>query len=171
MSEQSPTPDTGALPPAPAPFCSPAQFLAFGFGSGLAPVAPGTAGTAVAVPLCYLMGGLSLPAYSAVVVAAALLGIWICGAASRELQVHDHPGIVWDEFVGYWVTMWALPLSWPWLLAGFLLFRVLDVLKPWPVSALDRKVGGGLGIMVDDILAGAMACAILHAARWFLLQG
>lgn len=154
----------------PAPFRSPAQFLAFGFGSGLAPVAPGTAGTAVAVPLCYLMGGLTLPLYSAVVIAAALVGIWICGAASRELQVHDHSGIVWDEFVGYWLTMWALPLTWPWLLAGFLLFRVIDVLKPWPVNVLDRKLGGGLGIMLDDILAGAIACAMLHAVRW-LLQG
>lgn len=152
----------------PTPFRSPVQFLAFGFGSGLSPRAPGTAGTIMAVPLYYLISDWNLPAYSGFVLVAGLLGIWICGAASRQLQAHDHPGIVWDEFVGYWITMWAMPAEWLWIVAGFVVFRVFDIVKPWPVSVLDRKVKGGLGIMIDDVMAGVMACATLHAARWLV---
>jgi phosphatidylglycerophosphatase A len=148
------------------PFRNPIQFLAFGFGSGLSPKAPGTMGTLVAVPLYWLISGLSLPWYSLFVLLTALLGIWICGEASRQLGVHDHGGIVWDEFVGYWLTMWALPADWLWICAGFVMFRIFDILKPWPISLLDRKVGGGLGIMVDDIVAGVMACGCLHLFMW-----
>ncbi|MCB1701336.1 MAG: phosphatidylglycerophosphatase A [Halioglobus sp.] len=152
----------------PTPFRSPVQFFAFGFGSGLSPWAPGTAGTLVAVPLYWLIDDWSLLWYSVFVVTAALLGIWICGAASRELKVHDHPGIVWDEFVGYWITLWAMPVDWVWMLAGFVVFRVFDIVKPWPISHLDRKVKGGFGIMIDDIFAGVMACGTLHLALWIL---
>lgn len=148
--------------PAPDFRRHPVQFLAFGFGSGLFPKAPGTAGTLLAIPLYLLLAQWSLLHYTAVVLVAAALGVWICGAASRQLEVHDHPGIVWDEFVGYWITMWALPTHWTWMLAGFVVFRLFDIVKPWPVSVLDRRVGGGFGIMVDDILAGAMACLSLH---------
>jgi phosphatidylglycerophosphatase A len=147
---------------------NPVQFLAFGFGSGLSPKAPGTAGTLVAVPLYFVVADLSLLHYSLFIVITAALGIWICGVASRQLQVHDHPGIVWDEFVGYWITMWALPGDWLWVIAGFVVFRIFDILKPWPISVLDRRVGGGLGIMIDDVLAGVMACMILHFALWLL---
>ena len=152
----------------PRPFRRPVQFLAFGFGSGLSPWAPGTAGTIVAVPLYWLIADWGLLWYSAVVLVAALVGIWICGAASRELKVHDHPGIVWDEFVGYWITLWAVPVDWVWMLAGFVVFRILDIAKPWPIGYLDKKVGGGFGIMIDDVLAGVMACAILHLALWLV---
>lgn len=148
--------------PAPQFRRHPVQFLAFGFGSGLAPKAPGTAGTLVAIPLYLLFAQWELPWYTVFVAAAALLGVWICGAASRQLAVHDHPGIVWDEFVGYWITMWAVPLDWRWIIAGFVVFRVFDIAKPWPVSVLDRKLGGGVGIMADDMLAGLMACLTLH---------
>jgi phosphatidylglycerophosphatase A len=149
----------------PQPFSSPMQFLAFGFGSGLSPWAPGTAGTLVAVPLFLLVADLSLPLYTAFIVVTALLGIWFCDAASRELAAHDHPGIVWDEFVGYWITMWALPVTWTWVIAGFVLFRIFDILKPWPIGPLDKKVKGGFGIMIDDIVAGILACATLHLVR------
>jgi phosphatidylglycerophosphatase A len=152
----------------PTPFRSPVQFLAFGFGSGLSPRAPGTAGTLAAVPLYWLISDWSLLQYSALVLVAALLGIWICGVASRQLRVHDHPGIVWDEFVGYWITMWAVPVDWLWILAGFVVFRVYDIAKPWPVSQLDKQVKGGFGIMIDDVLAGVMACATLHLALWMV---
>jgi phosphatidylglycerophosphatase A len=152
----------------PTPFRSPVQFLAFGFGSGLSPRAPGTAGTLVAVPLYWLISDCSLLAYSALVLLAALLGVWICDVASRQLQVHDHPGIVWDEFVGYWITMWAVPADWSWMLVGFVVFRVFDIAKPWPISHLDRQVKGGFGIMIDDVLAGVMACATLHLALWIV---
>jgi phosphatidylglycerophosphatase A len=153
---------------APTPFRSPVQFLAFGFGSGLAPKAPGTFGTLAAVPLYLLIVALPLWQYSAVLVITALLGVWICDRASAQLKVHDHPGIVWDEFVGFWLTMWAVPLSWQWLLLGFGLFRLFDILKPWPIGWLDAKVEGGLGIMIDDIVAGVMACACLHLTIWVL---
>lgn len=140
------------------------QFVAFGFGSGLASRAPGTAGTALAVPLYLLLAPLDLFTYSLVIAVAAIFGIWVCDVASRELEVHDHPGIVWDEFVGFWVAMWALPAEWPWLLAGFVVFRVFDILKPWPISWCDRRVHGGLGIMLDDIVAGVFSCVLLHVA-------
>lgn len=156
------------MPQAPTPFRSPVQFLAFGFGSGLSPKAPGTVGTLAAVPVYLLVADWPLWAYSLLVLAAAVVGVWICQRASDQLQVHDHPGIVWDEFVGYWITMWAVPADWLWMAIGFTVFRVLDIAKPWPISHLDRKVKGGFGIMIDDILAGVMACAILHVALWGL---
>ena len=151
-------------PITPTPFRNPIQFLAFGFGSGLAPKAPGTFGTLAAVPIYWFIADWSLLHYSAFILVTAVVGIWICGSASRQLGVHDHGGIVWDEFVGYWITMWAVPVDWVWILAGFLVFRVFDIAKPWPINVLDKKVGGGFGIMVDDILAGVMACVTLHIA-------
>lgn len=156
------------MPQAPTPFRSPVQFLAFGFGSGLSPKAPGTVGTLAAVPVYLLVADWPLWAYSLLVLAAAVVGVWICQRASDQLQVHDHPGIVWDEFVGFWITLWAVPADWLWIAIGFVVFRILDIAKPWPISHLDRKVKGGFGIMIDDILAGVMACAILHVALWGL---
>jgi phosphatidylglycerophosphatase A len=150
--------------PVPDLLRHPAQLLAFGFGSGLAPRAPGTAGTLLAIPLYLLIAQWTLMQYTLLIVLAAVLGVWICGVASRQLQVHDHPGIVWDEFVGFWITMWAVPPDWQWVIAGFVVFRLYDIVKPWPVSVLDRKVGGGLGIMIDDMVAGVMACLTLHIA-------
>lgn len=152
----------------PRVFASPAQFLAFGFGSGLMPRGPGTAGTVVAVVLYLLLMQLDLLAYSLVILAAIPFGVWICGIASRQLGVHDHPGIVWDEFVGFWITMWAVPSDWLWICLGFVVFRLLDIVKPWPISLLDKRVHGGLGIMVDDIVAGLFACATLHLAMALL---
>ncbi len=152
----------------PRPFRDPVQFLAFGFGSGLSPWAPGTAGTLVAVPLYLLLAQLPPALYAAAVLLAIVAGIAICHRASEQLGVHDHPGIVWDEFAGYWVTMCLLPATWSWAMAGFVAFRVFDILKPWPIGWLDRRVHGGLGIMIDDIVAGIMACGVLHVGRWLL---
>jgi phosphatidylglycerophosphatase A len=168
MTMPAATASTHKSHPAPDFRRHPVQFLAFGFGSGLAPKAPGTAGTLVAIPLYLLFAQWSLLNYTVALVLAAVAGVWICGAASKQLQVHDHPGIVWDEFVGYWITMWAVPLEWTWILAGFVVFRLYDIVKPWPISVLDRRVGGGFGIMVDDMLAGVMACLTLHIALWLL---
>ena len=148
----------------PRVFSSPVQFLAFGFGSGLFPRGPGTAGTVVAAALYLLLAQLNLITYTLVVLAALGFGIWICGLASKQLGVHDHAGIVWDEFVGFWITMWAVPPQWIWIILGFLVFRLLDIIKPWPISSLDKRVKGGFGIMVDDIVAGVLACATLHLA-------
>ena len=133
-------------------------------GSGLAPVAPGTFGTLVALPLYWFLAVLPLEIYVAVVLAASLLGIWICGRASRSLQAEDHPGVVWDEICGYLIAMCAVPRSWQWMLAGFVLFRAFDIVKPWPIRAADRHVGGGFGIMLDDIIAGLFTLIVLHTA-------
>lgn len=146
----------------------PARFLAFGCGSGLAKIMPGTAGTLAAVPLYLLLAQLPLAHYLALLVAAFAVGIYFCHKASRELGVHDHGGIVWDEFVGFWATMIAVPTTWVNVLAGFVLFRVFDMIKPWPISLADRKVHGGLGIMVDDLLAAAYAAGALHAGLFWL---
>jgi thiamine-monophosphate kinase len=159
-----------AQPVRPQPFRSLTQFLAFGFGSGLSPKAPGTAGTLVAVPLFLLLGQLNIALYSGLLVLALAAGIVICEVASRELKVHDHPGIVWDEFVGFWVAMWAVPVNWQTVLAGFLLFRLFDIAKPWPIRALDKRVQGGFGIMIDDVVAGAFSAVLLHSG-WYLLTG
>ncbi len=143
---------------------NPAQLLAFGFGSGLAPKAPGTVGTLAANPLYFLISDWSLLAYTAFVLVAGIAGVWICGLAGKQLQVHDHPGIVWDEFVGFWITMWAVPPDLIWIICGFIVFRILDIVKPWPIGMLDKQVHGGVGVMIDDVIAGVMACITLHVA-------
>lgn len=139
------------------------HFLAFGFGTGLAKKAPGTWGTIaglVVMPLLYL---LPLTWALVFIAAASIFGFWLCGRVADDLGVHDHGGIVWDEMVGIWMTLILLPNSWQWWLLGFMLFRILDILKPWPISVLDKHVGGGLGIMIDDMLAGLIAGALLYA--------
>jgi len=140
----------------------PVLFLAFGFGSGLAKFAPGTFGTVAAIPLyCLLMQTHSL-IYSVMTVMVSIGGIWICGVAADKLGEHDYNGIVWDEIAGLLITLWFAPFNWPTVLAGFVLFRCFDILKPWPIIWLDQKVSGGLGIMLDDILAGVLAAGVLQ---------
>ena len=92
-----------------------------------------------------------------------VIGIWICGKTAEDLGVHDHGGIVWDEFVGYWLTMFMAPQGWVWALIGFGLFRLLDIVKPWPISWADKQLKGGTGIMLDDVLAGIMAALCIQA--------
>jgi phosphatidylglycerophosphatase A len=144
------------------------HFLAFGLGSGAAPKAPGTFGTLAAIPLYLLLAQLPLWAYLVIIVASFALGIYLCGQASKDMGVHDHGGIVWDEFVGFWITMIAVPMQWPWIIAGFVLFRFFDIIKPWPIGWLDKRVHGGLGIMIDDVIAGVFALIILQVALFFL---
>jgi len=143
----------------------PVLLLAFGLGTGLSPKAPGTVGSMLAIALFPLLAMLSLPNYLLVVAATIVAGIWICGRAAKTLGVHDHGGIVLDEVAGLWLAMASFPPSWPWMLAGFLLFRLFDIVKPWPIRWLDRRVHGGFGIMVDDLLAGAFTWLILAAVR------
>ncbi len=144
---------------------TPAGFLAFGFGSGLSAVAPGTMGTIVAIPFAFILKGLGNPGYWLVLLVVFLAGVKLCSHVSRQLGVHDHGGIVWDEMVGYWLTIAFVPLEWTWLLAAFLLFRFFDILKPWPIGQIDRKIGGGLGIMIDDIVAAIFAIVVLHVMQ------
>lgn len=148
---------------------NPVHFLAFGFGSGLAPFAPGTFGTLAAIPLYLLMSTQSLTIYLLITLVVSIVGIWICDKSSNLLGVHDHSGIVWDEFAGYFVTMIAAPTGWIWVIIGFALFRLFDIWKPWPISVLDKQVHGGLGIMVDDILAGVFAAICLQILAYFLI--
>lgn len=143
-------------------------FLALGFGSGLAPMAPGTAGTLVAVPLAWALKGLPLPVYGMLLAVFLVLGAWICGRVGSRIGVADHGALVWDEFVGYWLAVALVPRHWAWLLAGFVLFRILDILKPWPIRALERRVSGGWGVMLDDVLAGLITAVVLILAGEFM---
>ncbi len=143
-------------------FHSPASVLAFGFGTGLVPVAPGTFGTLPGLLIVAVLAKVPLIAYLPVVLTAFVAGVFICDLASKQLGSHDHGAIVWDEIVGMMITMIAVPLSLGTLLLGFLLFRLFDVVKPWPIRWLDRHVDGGFGIMIDDVLAGIFACVVLH---------
>ena len=142
---------------------SPVHWLAFGFGSGFAPKAPGTLGSAAATLLYLPLAELPLAIYCVLVVLGFVAGVWICGSTSRQLGVHDHGGIVWDEFVGVWITLTAVPPKLSGMLFGFLLFRLLDIVKPWPIKCADKKVHGGFGIMLDDAIAGILASACLQA--------
>ena len=148
---------------------NPLHLLSLGFGSGLSRFAPGTMGTLVAIPI-YLL--LIMPGYAIYIPALilfTLLGFYICGYTARALGVHDHGGIVWDEIVGYMITMLFVPVSWTWIILGFLFFRLFDIWKPWPISVLDRNVHGGVGIMVDDILAGIYAAICLQLIAHFII--
>ncbi|AVH32303.1 phosphatidylglycerophosphatase A [Vibrio fluvialis] len=152
---------------------NPWHLLATGFGSGLSPVVPGTMGTLASVPFYLLLAQLPLTLYIVVVIAASLIGIKICQVTSDDMQVHDHGSIVWDEFAGFWITMLIVPVlelpvfEWKWLLAGFVLFRFFDMVKPWPIGWLDKRVHGGLGIMLDDLVAGVMsALALALVGYW-----
>lgn len=148
---------------------NPWHFLALGFGSGYSPIMPGTAGSLAAIPL--LLSYLWLPTWGQILVAliACVAGISICGKTADDMKVHDHSAIVWDEVAGMLVAFIAIPLTATNLLIGFLLFRALDIIKPWPINYLDKNLDGGIGIMADDILAGAITLAGLHALQYYEL--
>ena len=146
------------------------HFLAFGLGSGLAKTAPGTWGTLAAMPFCTLAWWYLPTAWLlALLIIGSLFGIWLCDTVSRDMGVHDHGGIVWDEWMGYGLALVALPQAWYWPFIAFVLFRALDIVKPWPISVADKKLHGGLGIMLDDLLAGIACCALLHAVNHWVL--
>ena len=152
----------------PALMRDPIHLFAFGFGAGLSPWAPGTFGTLVAIPIVLFVMQFGLLAHLGFAIFASLFGIYVCGASARRLDVHDHPGIVWDEITGFALTMLTVPANFYWTVAGFTLFRVLDIWKPWPIREADHSLHGGLGIMLDDILAGIFAAAILLGLRMIL---
>ncbi|MFT7412904.1 MAG: phosphatidylglycerophosphatase A [Paraglaciecola sp.] len=148
---------------------NPVHFLAFGFGSGLAAKMPGTLGTLAALPLVVLLSHFSsFSVYLTVTILVCVLGVWICGKTAQDMGVHDDSSIVWDEVAGMLITMLAVPLSWQTVLVGFMLFRFFDILKPWPISYLDKHVHGGFGIMIDDVLAGLFAMVILHFGLYLI---
>jgi phosphatidylglycerophosphatase A len=142
----------------------PAGWIACGFGAGLSPWAPGTVGSAVALLPWLALRMLAWPWYAIVVAAAFALGVWASHRATAHLRLSDPGAIVWDEFVGQWIALAPLlffPADARWILAAFVLFRLFDIAKPWPVSWADRAVRGGLGVMLDDAIAGALAALVL----------
>lgn len=148
----------------------PAHFLAFGFGSGLAPFAPGTFGTLVALPLFLLMLPLPLPTYLAVVAVMFIAGIKICDIAGKALGIHDHGGIVWDEIVAMLLVLAFTQHSWLWMGTAFGLFRLFDIWKPFPIRQCDARLKGGFGVMFDDLLAAFYAIATLKGLQWLMMH-
>jgi len=146
----------------------PVHILAFGLGTGLAPIAPGTVGSLLGVLLAWLTLDLGLITQIGVAVALFVVGIWICGESSRRLGVHDHGGIVWDEITGMFVTLLVAPATPSAWVLGFLLFRVFDIVKPWPIRDLDHRLGGGVGIMLDDLVAALYAAILLALYGWLM---
>ena len=139
----------------------PVLFLAFGFGSGLAKKAPGTFGTLAAIPVYWLLAQTNTIVYSIATILVIISGVRICGLAAEKLGLHDFGGIVWDEIAGYLITMWWVAFSWQAAALGFVLFRIFDIFKPWPIKWIDKQVEGGLGIMLDDVLAGIFAGLVM----------
>ena len=154
---------------------TPAGWLACGFGSGLTPVAQGTFGSRAALLPWLLLRSLSMPLYLSVLVVGFVVGVWACDVAGRALGVDDHRSLVWDEFIGQWIALVPLLIPallpirlsiWWLLLAGFALFRLFDVWKPWPIRWMDRHLKGGMGVMVDDVAAGIFAAIVLALAMY-----
>ena len=146
----------------------PILLLAFGFGTGLAPRAPGTVGSLLGVLLAWATLPLPMNLRLSLAVVLFVIGIWLCGEAGRRLQVHDHPGIVWDEIVAMYLVLLALPATVGDSIAGYLLFRLFDIWKPWPIRDLDHRLGGGLGTMLDDLFAALYAASLLGFGRWLM---
>lgn len=147
---------------------NPVHFCALGFGSGLIPLMPGTFGSLAAIPLILLFAPAGNVIFITATILSCIAGVYFCGKTATDLGVHDHGSIVWDEVAGMLLTYLFVPLSMSTLIAGFVLFRIFDILKPWPIGPVDKTVHGGLGIMLDDILAGIMACVCLHGLIWLV---
>ncbi len=166
---QTPEPEAPAVILPPGFLRNPVHLLAFGFGSGATARAPGTWGSLAAIPLWYGFAWLPPVGYWLVILVAFIVGIWLCGKTAQDLKVHDHGGIVWDEFVGMWIALGLFPDNIYGVLGAFALFRLFDIAKPWPINWLDQHLPGGLGIMVDDVIAGFMALACLWAVDVWLV--
>ena len=147
---------------------NPIHLIAFGLGSGLAPKAPGTFGTLAAIPIYLLLAPLSLSEFIVILSVLCLFSIYIAGKSAQMLGVHDHGGIVIDEICGYLVTMALAPPGWQWVIIGFVLFRIFDIFKPWPINLLDKRISGGLGIVLDDLMAGIYALLSLELIIWLV---
>ena len=151
-------------------FAHPAHLIAFGFGSGLAPKAPGTAGTLLGLPLFWLIVAVTPDPTNRIIllIAAFLLGVWACGRTGRALGVADHGGMVWDEIVAFALVLLFTPASWPWIALAFELFRLFDILKPWPIRFADMHLKSGFGVMFDDLLAAGYAIAVIKGLQWLV---
>jgi len=151
-------------------FSHPAHFLALGFGSGLPPKAPGTFGTIVGLPLYYLIAQYSLNTQLIIISACFIIGIYLCDVAGNNLGVSDHGSIVWDEIVAMMLVLTITPMHWLWWLVAFILFRLFDIWKPFPIKQCDAKLKGGFGVMFDDVLAAVYAMIAIKALLWISTQ-
>ncbi|NNE18983.1 MAG: phosphatidylglycerophosphatase A [Myxococcales bacterium] len=143
----------------------PVHVLAYGFGTGLVPGAPGTIGTLVGVAFYWMMAPLRPLYYWALTSVLAIAGVFICEQTASDLGARDPGMIVWDEIVGYLFAMYRLPRDWRWLAAGFVVYRLFDVWKPYPIGLIEEGFGVGVSIMADDIVAGVYTWCVLHLAR------
>ncbi len=148
---------------------NPWHILSTGFGSGLFPIAPGTAGSLAALPFCYLLSLTDAPVKILIIILSLFIGIYACQKTTDAIGVDDHGGIVWDEFVGMFISLSFVPNTLGWLIAGFVVFRVFDIWKPWPIRYIDAKLNGGLGIMLDDVIAGLFSLGILEIIKTILI--
>jgi phosphatidylglycerophosphatase A len=157
------------IPPLPKEvWRNPLYFIAFGFGSGALPVAPGTFGTLVAIPCYLLLSQLSPNAYLTFTLCFIIFSSWLCDYISKCTHTQDHPGMCIDEFAGFFVTMLYLPANGLWIVMGFILFRIFDIVKPWPINYVDKNIHGGFGMVLDDVMAGILSCIILHVWAMFV---
>lgn len=147
----------------------PVHLLAFGLGTGLSPIAPGTVGSLLGVALAWLTLSLPIAGQLGVALVLIVFGVWLCGESAKRIGEHDHSGIVWDEIAGVYLVLFWLPPEPLYFAAGFLLFRLFDIWKPWPISDLDHRLRGGLGIMLDDLAAALYAASCLSLG-WLLTQ-
>jgi len=145
------------------------HWLAFGFGAGLSPVAPGTVGTLVGVVLYLMLSMLPVALYGLVAVGLFAAGLWAVGSVAEQIGADDPAAIVWDEVVGFLIAMMAAPAGIMWIIAGFALFRAFDIVKPWPIASVEGRFKGGLGIMLDDVLAGLFTWFVLHV-MWMMVE-
>jgi len=155
-----------ARPTARFTFRHPAHFIALGFGAGLSPFAPGTAGTLVAIPLWWLIGGDYEPLLLFGILAGLFaIGVWACAATGRDLGVADHGAMCWDEIVAFLLVLALIPDDPWWQGAAFFLFRAFDVIKPPPIRQLEMRFKGGFGVMFDDILAAGYTLLALSLVK------
>ncbi|OCG27868.1 phosphatidylglycerophosphatase A [Gilliamella sp. wkB108] len=141
---------------------NPIHLLAVGLGSGMSPIIPGTMGSLMAIPIWLLFNGLQPVLYWVLIIVAFVFGCFLCQKTSDDTHTHDSGHIVWDEFVGMWITLFFIPhISVYWIAIAFIAFRIFDMAKPWPIRWFDKKVPGGFGIMIDDVIAAIFSSVVV----------
>lgn len=157
------------VPPIPeSVWKNPWHFIAFGFGTGTIPIAPGTFGTLIAIPFYLYLSTFSHTSYLILTLFIMFFSMWLCEKVSRQINIHDHQGMCIDEIVGFLVTMYHAPYGWRWILLGFVLFRFFDIAKPWPIRQIDKQMKGGVGMILDDVMAGIYSFIIIQIIAWIL---
>jgi len=142
-------------------------FWATGFGVGYSPIAPGTLGTIIAIPVYHFLSNIVSPIYEITLIGFFFLSVWISENAERVFGKQDDPRIVIDEMIGFLITMLWVPKATLFIILGFILFRFFDILKPFPIRLIDKKLRGGFGVVLDDVMAGVYANIILHIISFY----